>query len=204
MWPARVGSLVADSGVVKTQRPRPAEENCMPQNPTTCAQIIARARAKGTGEVWNGRFIDYLERVRKDPGVARLAHARLYALVIGAGVRDDDGSDQRTPRLFGEERPKVYEFFKGEFFGIESSIAQIVRYLHSAALQGEESRQVLYLMGPVGAGKSSLVERLKRGLEEGGPFYAIDGCPMHEEPLHLIPHQLRTEFAKMLEVQIEG
>jgi serine protein kinase len=176
----------------------------MQQDPTTFAQIIARDRAKGAGEMWHGRFIDYLDRVRLDPGLARLAHARLYDIVMRQGARDVDCGDRRVARLFGDERLKVYEFFKEEFFGIETAVAQIVRYLHSAALQGEESRQVLYLMGPVGAGKSSLVERLKRGLEEGGPFYAIDGCPMHEEPLHLIPRQLRHEFEKMLEVHIEG
>jgi serine protein kinase len=55
-------------------------------------------------------------------------------------------------------------------------------------------------MGPVGSGKSSLAEKLHRGLEESEPFYAIDGCPMFEEPLHLIPRHLRKEFEKMLGV----
>ena len=176
----------------------------MEPNPTTFAQIIARDRATTPHEAWHGRFIDYLERVRQDPRLARLAHARLYDIVMRRGVHDVNCGDRRAARLFGDERLKVYEFFNDEFFGIEGTVAQIVRYLHSAALQGEESRQVLYLMGPVGAGKSSLVERLKRGLEEDGAFYAIDGCPMHEEPLHLIPRQLRHEFQKMLEVPIEG
>ena len=176
----------------------------MEQDPTTFAQIIARDRAKSPGEAWHGRFIDYLERVRQDPRWTRLAHARLYDIVMRAGTRDVDCADRRAARLFGDERLKVYQFFSDEFFGIEGAVAQIVRYLHSAALQGEESRQVLYLMGPVGAGKSSLIERLKRGLEEDGPFYAIDGCPMHEDPLHLIPRQLRHEFEKMLDVHIEG
>src|SRR3546814_16370330 len=74
----------------------------------------------------------------------------------------------------------------------------------SAALKGEESRQVLYLLGPVGAGKSSLIEKLRRGLEEADPIYAIEGCPMQEEPLHLIPRPLRREFEKMLDVPVEG
>ena len=99
---------------------------------------------------------------------------------------------------------KVYGFFADEFFGIEKVVAQIARYFHSAALKGEESRQVLYLMGPVGSGKSSLVERLQHGLEESMPFYAIEGCPMNEEPLHLIPRHLRREFEKMLGVHVEG
>ena len=63
---------------------------------------------------------------------------------------------------------------------------------------------MLYLMGPVGSGKSSLVERVQRGLEQATPVYAIEGCPMHEEPLHLIPRHLRREFEKMLGVHIEG
>jgi serine protein kinase len=176
----------------------------MQQDPTTFAQVIARDRARDPGGEWQGRFLDYLERVRREPGLARLSHARLYDVVMRPGARDVECGDRRTARLFGDERLKIYDFFKDEFFGIEASVAQIVRYLHSAALLGEESRQVLYLMGPVGAGKSSLVERLERGLEASGPFYAIDGCPMHEEPLHLIPRQLRHEFEKMLDVHIEG
>ena len=79
-----------------------------------------------------------------------------------------------------------------------------MRYFHSASLKGEESRQVLYLMGPVGSGKSSLVERVQRGLEQVDDVHVIEGCPMHEEPLHLIPRHLRREFEKMLGVHIEG
>ena len=101
-------------------------------------------------------------------------------------------------------RSRSTDFFHDEFFGIEKTISQIVRYFHSASLKGEESRQVLYLMGPVGSGKSSLVEKLQRGLEQVDAFYTIDGCPMFEEPLHLLPRHLRREFEKMLGVTIEG
>lgn len=71
-------------------------------------------------------------------------------------------------------------------------------------MKGEEARQVLYLVGPVGAGKSSLVEALKKALETADPIYSLKGCPMHEEPLHLIPKHLRGEFEEYLGVQIEG
>jgi serine protein kinase len=121
------------------------------------------------------------------------------------GVRDiNDTNDAAIKRLFKDESIKVYGFFEDEFFGIEKVVAQIARYFHSAALKGEESRQVLYLMGPVGSGKSSLVEKLKMGLEASPPIYAIHGCPMAEEPLHLIPRHLRREFEKMLGLHIEG
>jgi Putative Ser protein kinase len=168
-------------------------------------EIIASDRARQENSAWRGSFIEYLERVREDPSVCRLAHARFYGVVLKAGVSDIKNSDDpHVKRLYGDEPLKVYTFFKNEFFGIERTIAQIVRYLHSAAMHGEESRQVLYLMGPVGAGKSSLVEKLQRGLESAEPVYAIEGCPIREEPLHLIPRHLRKEFEKMLEVHIEG
>jgi serine protein kinase len=165
-------------------------------------ELIKSDRAAFASADWRGTLLDYLERVKLEPSIPRLAHARLYELVISHGVRDILESE--TSRNLVEGATKVYPFFAGEFFGIEKVISQIVRYLHSAALKGEESRQVLYLMGPVGSGKSSLVEKLESALEDGPAFYAIEGCPMAEEPLHLIPRHLRKEFEKMLSAHIEG
>ncbi len=168
-------------------------------------RVIKTDRAARESKQWRGALLEYLERVKSDPLATKLSHARIYDLIISSGMRDiHDSDDPRTKRLYKDEALKVYNFFADEFFGIERTIAQIVRYFHSASLKGEESRQVLYLMGPVGSGKSSLVERLQRGLEESHAVYAIDGCPMHEEPLHLIPRHLRREFEKMLGVHIEG
>src|SRR5579885_2987751 len=168
-------------------------------------QIIKEDRAARESKHWRGTFLQYLEIVRADPTIPKLAHARMYDMIMQAGCHDIlESDDPRVKRLFKDEPLKVYNFFKDEFFGIEKTINQIVRYFHSASLKGEESRQVLYLMGPVGSGKSSLVEKLQRGLEGLPPFYAIDGCPMFEEPLHLIPRHLRKEFEKMLGVHIEG
>jgi serine protein kinase len=177
----------------------------MPHDPSSFADLIARDRAKQERLEWRGPFLDYLEKVKLDPAIAKLAHARLYQVAISQGAQElNTGADSKLNRLFGDEAVKTYSFFSQEFFGIERTIAQIVRYFHAASLHGEESRQVLYLMGPVGAGKSSLVERLQRGLEASPPVYAIEGCPMAEEPLHLIPKQLRPEFEKTLGVHIEG
>ncbi|MFQ6021704.1 MAG: serine protein kinase [Acidiferrobacterales bacterium] len=177
----------------------------MAEDKRTFAELIEKDRAERGSEEWRGTFIDYLEQVKEDPRVTKLAHARLYDVVIRDGVSDtSESGDPKVARFFGDEPVKVYDFFKHEFFGIEPAIAQIVRYFHSAALHGEESRQVLYLMGPVGAGKSSLMEKLQRGLDRSSPVYAIQGCPMAEEPLHLIPNHLRKEFEKMLDVHIEG
>ena len=171
----------------------------------TFEEVIKRDRAERESQQWRGTLLDYLEKVRADPTLAKMAHARIYDMMMVGGSRNiHDSDDSRTKRLYKDEPIKVYNFFSDEFFGIERTIAQIVRYFHSASLKGEESRQVLYLMGPVGSGKSSLVERIQRGLEQAPPVYAIEGCPMHEEPLHLIPRHLRREFEKMLGVNIEG
>src|SRR6059058_4576201 len=168
-------------------------------------QLIKEDRAARESKVWRGSFLEYLDLVREDPSLPKLAHARIFDNIMRSGTLDiHEADDPRVKRLYKDESLKVYNFFRDEFFGIEKTIAQIVRYFHSASLKGEESRQVLYLMGPVGSGKSSLVERLQRGLEASEPFYAIENCPMAEEPLHLIPRHLRKELEKMLGVHIEG
>ena len=168
-------------------------------------KLIKDDRAAHEQKMWRGTFLDYLERVREDPSLPKLAHSRLYDVIIKLGTSDIlEADDPRVKRLYKDESVKVYSFFRDEFFGIERTVAQIVRYFHAASLKGEESRQVLYLMGPVGSGKSSLAEKLQRGLEASEPFYAIDSCPMFEEPLHLIPRHLRKEFEKMLGTHIEG
>jgi serine protein kinase len=102
-----------------------------------------------------------------------------------------------------------YKFFASELFGIEEPIARIVEYFKSAAQRLEVRKRILLLMGPVGGGKSTIVNMLKRGLEdwtriEAGAVFAIKDCPMHEEPLHLIPHQLRGEVEKHYGIYIEG
>ena len=169
------------------------------------ADLIETDRSSREASEWRGTFLDYLELVKENPGLSELAHSRIYDIISEQGYQNlADSDDARTKHLFGNDPVKIYNFFKDEFFGIERVIAQIVRYFHSAAMKGEESRQVLYLMGPVGAGKSSLIEKLRQGLETAEPVYAIEGCPMHEEPLHLIPRHLRGEFEKMLEIPIEG
>jgi len=168
-------------------------------------RVIKEDRAARESKQWRGALLEYLEVVKGDPMITKLAHARIYDLIISAGLHSlHDTDDPRTKRLYKDEPLKVFNFFAEEFFGIERTIAQIVRYFHSASLKGEESRQVLYLMGPVGSGKSSLVERIQRGLEQIGFIFAIEGCPMNEEPLHLVPRHLRREFEKMLGAHIEG
>ena len=169
------------------------------------SELIRSDREARTQEGWSGTFLEYLDIVRQDSSVAKLSHERIYDAIMARGVDDVRGSvDPRMRRVYGDDPVKLYGFFKDEFFGIERTVDHIVRYFHAAALKGEESRQVLCLIGPVGAGKSSIVDKLQRGLEQTGPVYAIEDCPMAEEPLHLVPPHLRDEFSRMLDVHIEG
>ena len=169
------------------------------------AKLIQEDREQRQQQHWQGTFLEYLELVKADPGLAKSAHRRLHDMIIDTGVSElNPENDPRVQRIYGDEPIKVYSFFKDEFFGMERTLDKIVRYFHSAAMGGEECRQVLYLMGPVGSGKSSLVDRLIRGLEELPSIYAIDGDPMLGDPLTLVPRHLRPAFEEMLGVKIEG
>ncbi len=177
----------------------------MPGDPIDFAAIIEQDRSERQKLEWQGTFLQYLELVKQRPGLADLSHRRMYDMMATPGVTVLDlESDPRAKRVFGDETVKIYNFFADEFFGMERTLEKIVRYFHSAAMGGEEARQVLYLMGPVGSGKSSLVERLKRGLEDLDPIHVIEGCPIYEQPLHLIPRHLRKAFEDMLGTKVEG
>jgi len=146
---------------------------------------------------WEGTFAQYFEIATKKSEVSRLAHERIYHMIMDAGV-----GVSRT----GEP---LFNFFSDEIFGIEKPLQQIVEYFHSAAQRLEVRKRILLLMGPVGGGKSTIVYLIKRGLEaysrmNEGAVYAIKDCPMHEEPLHLIPNDLRADVEKEFGLYIEG
>lgn len=169
------------------------------------SSIIRKDREERKIERFEGTFLDYLEILKENPEIPILAHQRMFKVITEPGVeviKTDE--NPRLRRIYGNDSIKRYKFFKDDFFGIDKTIMKIVRYFHSAAMAGEESRQVLYLVGPVGAGKSSLMESLKKALEMSQPIYALKGCPMREEPLHLVPKHLRKQFEDVLNVKIEG
>ena len=168
-------------------------------------EFIKSDREKHNKQKFKGTFLDYLEIVKDNPDVAKLSHKRIYDLIIDKGfeiLRPEENA--KIKKIYGNEKIKKYNFFKEDFYGIDTVVMKLMNYFHSASMRGEEARQVLYLVGPVGAGKSSLVESIKRVLETAPPVYVLEGCPMHEEPLHLIPKHLRKEFEDMLGVEIEG
>lgn len=168
-------------------------------------KLIKQDRQERKQPHFSGTLLDYLAIVKENPKIAMLSHQRMYELLTRAGIEVIKTEEHpRLKRIYGNDTIKRYNFFKYDFYGIDKTIMKIMRYFHSAAMRGEEARQVIYLVGPVGAGKSSLMEALKRALEISPPVYSIQDCPMREEPLHLIPKHLRPEFEKLLGIRIEG
>lgn len=166
--------------------------------------LITNQRDSKKRDKFEGTFLDYLEKVRTDPEMIKLAHRRLYETIKDQGVNTLDVGSEGYRDIFNGDKIRKYDYFEKEFFGMESVINKLMRFLKSAAFKGEESRQVLLLMGPVGAGKSALIDSVKRALEGADNYFYLEGCPVREEPLHLLPRGLRKDFEDILGVHIEG
>src|SRR5690554_1573592 len=125
---------------------------------------------------------EYLEICKKDPTAYASAAERLL-IAIGEPEFVDTSRDPRLSRIFSNKIIKRYPEFS-EFYGMEEAVENIVSFYRHAAQGLEEKKQILYLLGPVGGGKSSLAEKLKY-LMQKVPFYAIKGSPVNESPLGL-------------------
>ncbi|WP_375346351.1 PrkA family serine protein kinase [Priestia megaterium] len=158
---------------------------------------VERYREEENRLKWEGTFEEYLKLIKDEPLIAQPAHSRVYNMIKDAGIEEVNGK-------------RHYKFFSGQMFGLEDSLERLVEeYFHPAAKRLDVRKRILLLMGPVSGGKSTLVTMLKRGLEaysltDRGAVYAIKGCPMHEDPLHLIPHHLRKDFFEEYGIRIEG
>jgi serine protein kinase len=137
---------------------------------------------------WTGTLAAFLEGVfPTDPkGITRTSHQYMWDM------------------MRCEER-----LFDDELYGIDDTLERVRDYFKAAAAGSEVGRRLLLLLGPPSGGKSSMVILLKRGLEEyshtdAGALYAIHGCPVHESPLHLVPHSLRPQFRETYGVEIAG
>ncbi|HEY3343388.1 MAG TPA: hypothetical protein VGJ97_00575 [Anaerolineaceae bacterium] len=172
---------------------------------------------------WEGSFEEYLEIVQQDPRVARTAYQRIYDMIVSYGA--EDYSDRRDNLIHYKFFDDPFENGKDAVFGLDKPMMELVRIFESASRRYGTERRVLLLHGPVGTAKSTIVRLLKKGLEayshtEDGRLYSFywqpEGgermdCPMHEEPLHLIPHELREAVLAELAgssgaeaLQIEG
>jgi serine protein kinase len=167
---------------------------------------------------WHGTFADYLDIVRADPKVTRTAYQRLYDMILAHGTEELQVQKEKTVR---------YKFFddpigqgQDAIFGLDRTLMNLVNILKSAANRYGTERRVLLLHGPVGSSKSTIARLLKKGLEhysktEEGALYTygwreegLDGvdayvdCPMHEEPLHLVPVEFRADLLAVLSTEV--
>jgi serine protein kinase len=147
---------------------------------------------------WSGTFGEFLESVfHRDPArIVRTSHQYIWDMMRAEGFDDEKG--QLHCRLFEDE-----------LYGIEETLDRLVDYFKAASAGSEVGRRLLLLLGPPSGGKSSLVILFKRGLEEyshtdAGALYGIQGCPVHESPLHLVPHTMRAQFRQNYGVEISG
>src|SRR5919206_1277749 len=163
---------------------------------------------------WTGSFADYLDIVTYNPRVTRNAFQRIYDMVMSYGTEEFIDAKKRLIR---------YKFFSDmsfdqndAIFGLEIPLMRLVNFFKAAAQGYGTEKRVLLLHGPVGSSKSTIVRRLKKGLEaysktDSGKLYTFDWylgeeeafepsalkesdwepCPMHEEPMHIIPLELR-------------
>ncbi|MDF1642929.1 MAG: PrkA family serine protein kinase [Pseudomonadales bacterium] len=125
---------------------------------------------------------EYLDLCKSDPSTYASAAERMLT-AIGEPMVIDTSSDPRLSRIFSNKVIQTYPTFS-EFYGMEEAIEQIVAYFKHAAQGLEEHKQILYLLGPVGGGKSSISEKLKELIQKV-PFYAVKGSPINESPLGL-------------------
>jgi serine protein kinase len=183
-------------------RPPPGDAQANPETDSSERQArfldtLADFAGQRKAEHWSGTLATFLETiVRADPQRAtRTSHQYVWDMLRTQG-KDEGGVLHCT-------------LLSNELFGIDEPIARVVDYFKAAAAGSEVGRRLLLLLGPPSGGKSSLVILLKRGLEEysytdAGALYAVAGCPVHESPLHLIPHAMRANFRETYGAEITG
>jgi len=162
-------------------------------------------------------FREYLDLATADPRIARNAYQRVYDMVLS------HGTDEVVER---KEKMIRYRFFsdplgggRDAVYGIEHALMKLVAHLKGAAAGYGSERRILLLHGPVGSSKSTIARLLKRGLEaytrtKEGALWMVqwrmpgretwEDCPMHEEPLRLLPVEARAEVEKLLNERLDA
>jgi len=167
---------------------------------TDIFSALAKCNVKEDTTPWSGTLKDYLPMVIDDPNLNETAHARICRMIESKGVEFEDEEKKEHPR---------YKFFTDDLFGINHVIEKTMKFFRGAAAGSEVRKRILLLWGPTSSGKSEFVILLKKGLEEfsktkEGRVFAIDGCPMFENPLNAIPIPQRKLLKEKYDLVIEG
>ncbi|MCB0262740.1 MAG: serine protein kinase [Calditrichia bacterium] len=181
---------------------------------------------------WTGTFEEYLEIVKKNPRILRTSYQRLYDMILSFGTEDYEDSRKKMIHYNFFDDP--VDNGKDAVYGLDAYLMKLMNALKSAAYRYGTEKRVLLLHGPVGSSKSTIVRLMKKGLEhysrtEDGAIYSYEWidipkhfeeagtspketvpCPMHQDPLFLVPDRLREEFMtevlgdKAKEIYMEG
>ncbi|MDZ4224271.1 MAG: serine protein kinase, partial [bacterium] len=162
---------------------------------------------------WEGGFFDYLQIVEKNPKVSRSAFQRIYDMVLSYGYEEYTEYKKKIVHFKFFEDP--IDKGKDALFGIDLPLMKLVNTFQAAARRYGPEKRIILLHGPVGGAKSTIVRLLKKGIEAysrtpEGALYSFSWvkkglddtrnifgsqeeitCPMHEEPLNLLPKELR-------------
>jgi len=153
-------------------------------------------------EMWKGTFAEYIEEIlpANPYRFTRSSHQYIYDMLCWyRNVRCKDESVKANPK----------DLFTEDLFGINDPLERVVEYFQAASAGSDVGRRLLLLLGPPSGGKSSIVILLKRAMEEyshtdEGPIYALQGSPLHESPLNLVPSSMRAKFRETYGVEITG
>jgi serine protein kinase len=156
-------------------------------------------------QYWEGSFDDYMAIVKENPRVARSAFQRLHDMILSYGTEEYTRNRETIIHYHFFDDP--FDSGRDAIYGLDKSLMQLVQVFESAARRYGTEKRVLLLHGPVGSAKSTIARLLKKGLEaysktDDGAVYTLSwvdlpdqarlDCPMHEEPLHVIPPEFRS------------
>jgi serine protein kinase len=175
----------------------------VPESKHSFLDDLTRFASEHRAQPWRGNFAEFLENVLpSNPArLARSSHQYIYDMLCWYKDANNLSGD---PKL-----GTATDLFTADLFGIDSALERVTDYFKAAAAGSDVGRRLLLLLGPPSGGKSSMVILLKRGLEEyshtdAGALYALQGSPLHESPLNLIPASMRARFRDTYGVNVTG
>ncbi|MCI0795900.1 MAG: hypothetical protein J4N99_03720 [Chloroflexi bacterium] len=168
---------------------------------TTQPQVddfLAEAERESGRFQWEGTFADYFRMVTENPSLVRLAHRLVHDAIMANGTRQSPNTGK-----------PVYRLFENRIFGQDDAINRVVDFFVASAGNFEKRKRILLLVGPPASGKSTIANLIKLALQrftrtDAGAVFAIKGCPLQEEPLHLIPNNMRPKLFEKHRIKVEG
>lgn len=160
--------------------------------------FLAEAEREAGRFQWEGTFADYFRMVTENPSLARPAHTLVHDAIMANGIKQSPVTGK-----------PIYRLFENRIFGQDDALEQIEDFFVTSAGNSEKRKRILLLVGPSASGKSTVADLIKIALQrftrtDEGSVFAISGCPLQEEPLHLIPNNMRPKLFEKHRIKVEG